>query len=340
MKLSPDRDVYEVGYEGSDERLRMSRSFGDFCLKQNLSLPVEQQAIIAVPEVEIHVRHNRDAFLVIACDGIWDVMSNQEAVDFIGDQLGYTAYGGPVGGVSTARAAHACDALLQLCLEKGTLDNISVVLVVLGPPPNHLPYYVSSSSSSSGSAYSKAQVPSHSSNTFDHHHHHNPQHKRALVTPPGMTSTTNTTSTTVGTLSRTNQYMSSSSSSSAMRSTGSIGYDVEDANIAVEIPIFNHSEMNTGALNEVFTSSSSSCRHHSSNDDEDNDDEDNEEDYDDEEEEEEKDISDDVIDVDRSDLVVIDGDNIDEQILPSYSSPLHMKAGSSNKIRKHLTFND
>jgi hypothetical protein len=97
----------------------------------------------------------------------------------------------------------------------------------------------------------------------------------------------------------------------------------------VEIPIFNHSEMNTGSLNEVFTSSSSSCIYHSRSNDEDDD-----------EEEEVEDISDDVIDIDRSDLVVIDGDNIDEQILPEYASPLHMKAGSSNKIRKHLTFND
>ena len=189
----------------------MSRSFGDFCLKQNLALPVEQQAIIAVPEVEIHVRHNRDAFLVIACDGVWDVMSNQEAVDYIGDQLGYTAYGGPVGGVSTARAAHACDALLQLCREKGTVDNVSVVLVVLGPPPNDLPYSVSSS----GSSYSKPQVSLHQSNTFDHQYN-NPQHKRVLVTPPGMTTTTTTAS--VGAQSSINQYMMSSSSATARSS--------------------------------------------------------------------------------------------------------------------------
>jgi hypothetical protein len=233
-----------------------------------------------------------------------------------------------VGGLSTARAAHACDALLQLCLEKGTLDNVSVVLVVLGPPPNHLPYSVSSS----GSAYSKAQVSLHPSNTFDHHHHHhNSQHKRVLATPsPGIT--TATTTTTVGALNSNNQNISSSSSSSTTRSTSSIGYNVEDANVAVEIPIFNHSEMNTGSLNEVFpsSSSSSSCIYHSGND----------EDVDDDEEEEEEDISDDVIDIDRSDLVVIDGDNIDEQVLPEYSSPLHMKADSSNEIRKHLTFND
>jgi hypothetical protein len=39
-----------------------------------------------------------------------------------------------VGGVTTQSAAAACDALLQACLERGTVDNISVVLVVLGPP--------------------------------------------------------------------------------------------------------------------------------------------------------------------------------------------------------------
>jgi hypothetical protein len=57
--------------------------------------------------------------------------------------------------------------------------------------------------------------------------------------------------------------------------------------------------MNTGSLKEVFpSSSSSSCIYHSGND----------EDVD--EDEEEEDIRDDVIDIARSDLVVIDGDTI------------------------------
>lgn len=37
--------------------------------------------------------------------------------------------------MTTQSAASACDALLQECLERGTVDNISVVLVVLGAPP-------------------------------------------------------------------------------------------------------------------------------------------------------------------------------------------------------------
>lgn len=33
---------------------------------------------------------DRDAFLVLACDGIWDVMTSQDVVDFMGRSLGYT----------------------------------------------------------------------------------------------------------------------------------------------------------------------------------------------------------------------------------------------------------
>ena len=307
--------MFEICCDDTEDKLRMSRSFGDFCLKQNTLLSIDQQAIIAVPEVEIHSRHSRDAFLVLACDGVWDVMSSQEVVDYIGDQLGYTAYGGPVGGVSTARAAHACDALLQLCLEKGTVDNLSVVLVVLGPPPNHLPYSVSSSSSS---AYSKAQISSF--NTVDHHN----QQKRVLITPPGISTTSSTpTAMSNNSVLHSNQYISTSGE--------------EDVEIAVEIPIFNHSEINTGSLNEVLASVA--INSHDDNDDDDDD----RNYYDEDDEEDEEDVSDDVIDVSRTELVVIDSDNIDDQLVPncssSSSSPLHTRVGSK-QIRKHLTFND
>eukprot|EP00981_Chlorochromonas_danica_P011723 scaffold4233_cov180-Ochromonas_danica.AAC.14 len=116
-------------------KLRMTRSFGDFYLKHNTSLSVADQAIIAVPEVRVITRSAADAFVILACDGVWDVMTNQEAVDFIADNLGFTAYGGPVGGVSTAMAAKACDDLLAFVLSRGSTDNLTVILIIPGAPP-------------------------------------------------------------------------------------------------------------------------------------------------------------------------------------------------------------
>ncbi len=75
--------------KGSDVKLRMSRSFGDFYLKQNAALPSDRQAVVAVPEVRVLERSERDAFAVLACDGIFDVMTNQEVVDFVQQQIGF-----------------------------------------------------------------------------------------------------------------------------------------------------------------------------------------------------------------------------------------------------------
>lgn len=36
----------------------MTRSFGDFYLKQNDQLPPDQQAVIALPEVKVHARNS------------------------------------------------------------------------------------------------------------------------------------------------------------------------------------------------------------------------------------------------------------------------------------------
>lgn len=113
---------------------RVSRGFGDFWCKQNEALPPEQQAVTAMPEVLIHPRSMADVFIVMGCDGVWDVMSSQAVVDFMSEKLGYTMYGDPEGGVSDTDAAAACDALLEECLARGAMDNLSVVLIILGSP--------------------------------------------------------------------------------------------------------------------------------------------------------------------------------------------------------------
>lgn len=116
------------------DSLAMSRSFGDYFLKQNKEIPFEEQAVIAIPDVITIDRSNQDAFIILACDGIWDVMTNQEVVDFVGVKLGYTAYGRPVGGVTTKHIADACDALLEECIQRNATDNLSALIIVTSPP--------------------------------------------------------------------------------------------------------------------------------------------------------------------------------------------------------------
>ncbi|CAD5327018.1 unnamed protein product [Arabidopsis thaliana] len=55
--------------------LAMARAFGDFCLKE--------YGVISVPEFTHRVLTDRDQFIVLASDGVWDVLSNEEVVDIV-----------------------------------------------------------------------------------------------------------------------------------------------------------------------------------------------------------------------------------------------------------------
>ncbi|KAI5478743.1 hypothetical protein MNV49_004668 [Pseudohyphozyma bogoriensis] len=63
--------------------LALSRALGDFEFKQNTSLDAEHQIVTADPDVIVHEPTPEDEFLVIACDGIWDVLSSQQVIDFV-----------------------------------------------------------------------------------------------------------------------------------------------------------------------------------------------------------------------------------------------------------------
>ncbi|KAI3924208.1 hypothetical protein MKW98_032409 [Papaver atlanticum] len=55
--------------------LAMSRAFGDFCLNK--------YGVISVPDVYYRPLTDKDEFLVLATDGIWDVLSNKEVVNIV-----------------------------------------------------------------------------------------------------------------------------------------------------------------------------------------------------------------------------------------------------------------
>ena len=68
--------------------LNLSRSLGDFEYKKNTSLPAEQQMVTADPDIKQEVLQANDEFMILACDGVWDILSNQEAVDFVKNLMG------------------------------------------------------------------------------------------------------------------------------------------------------------------------------------------------------------------------------------------------------------
>ena len=67
--------------------LNLCRSLGDLVYKQNKKLPPEEQMITAFPDVRVEDITPDCDFIVLACDGVWDCMNNQEVCDFVGQRL-------------------------------------------------------------------------------------------------------------------------------------------------------------------------------------------------------------------------------------------------------------
>jgi len=67
--------------------LNLSRSLGDLEYKQNKKLPPEDQMITANPDVVVEALTSDVNFIIIACDGVWDCMNNQEICDFTTERI-------------------------------------------------------------------------------------------------------------------------------------------------------------------------------------------------------------------------------------------------------------
>lgn len=69
-------DVFRIWMPDDDcPGLAMSRAFGDFCLKD--------YGLISVPDVFYRKISPQDEFVVLASDGIWDVLTNSEVVNIV-----------------------------------------------------------------------------------------------------------------------------------------------------------------------------------------------------------------------------------------------------------------
>lgn len=67
--------------------LNLSRALGDFHYKANDRLPAEQQKVIAVPEICTLDLTDEDEFMVLACDGVFELNSSQNVIDIVRKEL-------------------------------------------------------------------------------------------------------------------------------------------------------------------------------------------------------------------------------------------------------------
>lgn len=122
--------IYKV-QKSENDKIAMSRAFGDFDYKANEEIRPDEQAIVCTPEIHVHRRDSAsDMFLVLACDGVWDVMSNDDVAQFVSDKVNELLIE-PEAAIMDAPTIlpEVGDELLKKCLDLGSSDNMSVLIV-------------------------------------------------------------------------------------------------------------------------------------------------------------------------------------------------------------------
>ena len=67
-----------------DGDLAVSRGFGDFRFKSNPHKNQVEQRVSPLPDIIVQTRdNNNDEFIVLACDGVWDVATNKECTNMV-----------------------------------------------------------------------------------------------------------------------------------------------------------------------------------------------------------------------------------------------------------------
>jgi len=116
--------------------LNLSRAIGDHNYKKNSSLKMEEQMVTAFPDVTRITLDEHDEFMVLACDGIWNVMENQAVVDFVRQRLYPAKYNLNDEPLSICKI---CEELFMKCLAPNTqgdgtgCDNMTCLIVQFEP---------------------------------------------------------------------------------------------------------------------------------------------------------------------------------------------------------------
>ena len=84
-------------------------------------IPWDQPLVIAEPDIEVTTITENDQFLLVACDGLFDVFSGEDIVQFVKTNM-----------IEHGDAQKCCQNLTQeAILKRHSRDNVSVILIIL-----------------------------------------------------------------------------------------------------------------------------------------------------------------------------------------------------------------
>jgi serine/threonine protein phosphatase PrpC len=103
----------QIRFDGSDWRIRdlsLSRAFGD----------VDATPYVThLPQIYKYNLNKKDKFIIFGCDGLWDVMSNKKATDYILNLQNKKFKG------------NYSEKLAEKAIKEGSTDNVTVVVLFL-----------------------------------------------------------------------------------------------------------------------------------------------------------------------------------------------------------------
>ncbi|KAG7359177.1 protein phosphatase 2C [Nitzschia inconspicua] len=94
-KPQQDRELTRITQAGGfvnhfgrvNGNLNLSRSIGDLKYKQVPGIPPSDQMITAEPDIMQVALLPGDEFIILGCDGIWDCLSNESAVEYVRERI-------------------------------------------------------------------------------------------------------------------------------------------------------------------------------------------------------------------------------------------------------------
>lgn len=108
----------KIYFDGDDYRIKdlsVSRAFGD----------IEAEPFVTyVPDIYRYRLEKNDKFIVMACDGLWDKLSNQEVANFVLTEC--------YDGTTTTRInkdVNIAKKLGEYAIQKGSGDNVTIIII-------------------------------------------------------------------------------------------------------------------------------------------------------------------------------------------------------------------